>query len=39
VIGVGASIGVTIRWDGDWDQEHEQKGNGFDDLMHFEIVQ
>ncbi|MUK46945.1 M15 family peptidase [Aliivibrio fischeri] len=39
VIGVGASMGVAIRWGGDWDRDNELKDNGFDDLMHFELVE
>ncbi|MUJ39091.1 M15 family peptidase [Aliivibrio fischeri] len=39
VIGVGASMGVAIRWGGDWDKDNELKDNGFDDLMHFELVE
>lgn len=37
VIGVGASMGVRIRWGGDWDSDNELKDNNFDDLMHFEL--
>ncbi|WP_394136393.1 M15 family metallopeptidase domain-containing protein [Aliivibrio fischeri] len=39
VIGVGASMGIAIRWGGDWDRDNELKNNGFDDLMHFELVE
>lgn len=39
VIGVGASMGAAIRWGGDWDKDNELKDNGFDDLMHFELVE
>ncbi|OCH32970.1 peptidase [Aliivibrio fischeri] len=39
VIGVGASMGIVIRWGGDWDKDNELKDNGFDDLMHFELVE
>ncbi|OCH43704.1 M15 family peptidase [Aliivibrio fischeri] len=38
VIGIGASMGIAIRWGGDWDRDNELKDNGFDDLMHFELV-
>ena len=38
VIGVSASMGVAIRWGGDWDKDNELKDNGFDDLMHFELI-
>ncbi|MUK93745.1 M15 family peptidase [Aliivibrio fischeri] len=39
VIGVGASMGIAICWGGDWDKDNELKDNGFDDLMHFELVE
>ncbi|MUH95216.1 M15 family peptidase [Aliivibrio fischeri] len=38
VIGIGASMGIVIRWGGDWDRDNELKDNGFDDLMHFELA-
>ncbi|WP_063655804.1 hypothetical protein [Aliivibrio fischeri] len=38
VIGVGASMGIAIRWGGDWDRDNELQDNSFDDLMHFELV-
>lgn len=38
VIGVGASMGVGIRWGGDWDKDNELKDNNFDDLVHFELI-
>lgn len=37
VVGVGASMGVAIRWGGDWDKDNELKDNNFDDLVHFEL--
>lgn len=37
VIGVGASMGITIRWGGDWDGDFDLKDNNFDDLVHFEL--
>lgn len=27
-----------VRWGGDWDQDTEVSDNGFDDLVHFELV-
>lgn len=38
VIGVGAELGATIRWGGDWDGDGQVRDNGFDDLVHFELV-
>lgn len=37
VIGVGASMGIAIRWGGDWDGDFDLKDNNFDDLVHFEL--
>ena len=37
VMGIAASMGLTIRWGGDWDRDTELKDNNFDDLPHFEI--
>ena len=50
VLGVSAMMGVNIRWGGDWSSPSLDKNvmmgkevrttsdNGFDDLLHFEIV-
>ena len=35
--GIGQSMGLKIRWGGDWDSDGEVKDNGFDDLVHVEI--
>lgn len=37
VIGIGASMGIAIRWGGDWDGDFDLKDNNFDDLVHFEL--
>ncbi len=37
VIGIGLSMGYTIRWGGDWNQDTHVRDNNFDDLPHFEI--
>jgi hypothetical protein len=45
VLGIAASMGVDIRWGGDWSssslkqEQRTTKDNGFDDLVHFEIVE
>ena len=31
------SMGVNLRWGGDWDQDFEVQDNKFDDFPHFEI--
>lgn len=38
VIATGRSLGVELRWGGDWDRDTEVRDNGFDDLVHFELV-
>ena len=35
--GIGHSLGVNIRWGGDWDSDGEIADNNFDDLVHVEI--
>jgi len=37
VRGIGHSLGVSVRWGGDWDSDGEIKDNSFDDLVHIEI--
>ena len=37
VMGTAQSMGIKIRWGGDWDGDTETKDNTFDDLVHFEI--
>ena len=37
VRGIGHSLGVSLRWGGDWDSDGEIKDNSFDDLVHIEI--
>lgn len=39
VMGIAASMGVKLRWGGDWDRDTEVKDNKFNDLPHFEIDQ
>lgn len=39
VVAIARSMGVTLRWGGDWDRDTQVKDNGFDDLVHFEIVE
>lgn len=38
VKGIGESMGIKIRWGGDWDNDTQVKDNRFDDLVHFELV-
>ena len=43
VLGIAASMGINIRWGGDWsssslkEEARTTKDNNFDDLVHFEI--
>jgi len=37
VMGVSRSMGVMLRWGGDWDEDWQTKDNTFDDLVHFEL--
>ena len=39
VIATAKTMGVTLRWGGDWDRDTEVRDNSFDDLVHFEIVE
>ena len=38
VRGIATSMGVKVRWGGDWDSDYTTKDNSFDDLVHFEIL-
>ncbi len=38
VLGVAKEMGMNIRWGGDWDSDGDVKDNGFDDLVHVEIL-
>jgi|TARA_E500000318_G_C3473731_1_gene177560 peptidoglycan L-alanyl-D-glutamate endopeptidase CwlK len=35
--GIGQSMGLKIRWGGDWDSDGDINDNKFDDLVHVEI--
>jgi|TARA_Y100000310_G_scaffold336494_1_gene421176 peptidoglycan L-alanyl-D-glutamate endopeptidase CwlK len=37
VKGVAYSMGISIRWGGDWDNDTKLSDNKFNDLVHFEI--
>ena len=38
VIGIATSMGITLRWGGDWDSDRDFKDQNFNDLPHFELV-
>ena len=37
VLGIAQSMGIKLRWGGDWNQNFEVDDNNFDDFPHFEI--
>lgn len=37
VVGVGAGMGIKIRWGGDWNMDFNTRDNKFNDLVHFEV--
>lgn len=40
IIGIGHSMGITIRWGGNWDRDNQimKEDQNFNDLPHFELV-
>lgn len=38
VIATGLSMGIGLRWGGDWDRDTKLDDNNFDDLPHFELI-
>ena len=36
--GIAKQLNVPVRWGGDWDSDGDIKDNGFDDLVHVEIL-
>lgn len=38
VLATGHSMGIELRWGGDWDMDYDIDDNRFDDLPHFEEV-
>ena len=39
VLATAKAMGVDLRWGGDWNRDTEVRDNGFDDLVHFEIME
>ena len=37
VLGIAKSMGINLRWGGDWNQNFEVDDNKFDDFPHFEL--
>ena len=36
--GIAKQLNIKVRWGGDWDSDGDVKDNGFDDLVHVEIL-
>ena len=39
VLATANAMGIKLRWGGDWDRDTEVRDNGFDDLVHFELLE
>ena len=37
VLGIARSMGISLRWGGDWNMNFEVDDNKFDDFPHFEL--
>lgn len=37
VKGIAATLGISIRWGGDWDGDNDVNDQTFNDLVHFEL--
>lgn len=38
VLGIAHTMGIKVRWGGDWDSDWDFKDQTFNDLPHFELV-
>ena len=38
VLGIARSMGIKLRWGGDWNMNFEVDDNKFDDFPHFELI-
>jgi hypothetical protein len=38
MLATAASLGIRLRWGGDWNANGEMSDNKFDDLPHFELI-
>jgi hypothetical protein len=38
VMATAESLGINLRWGGDWRRQHDPLHNTFNDLVHFEVV-
>ena len=39
VLFVAETMGIKLRWGGDWDGDYDYWDQSFDDLVHFELVE
>lgn len=39
ILGVAGSLGLRIRWGGDWDSDGSFRDQSFNDLPHFELLE
>ena len=37
IMGIAYSLGIPLRWGGDWNKNNDLSDNNFDDLVHFEL--
>ncbi len=37
IVGIGLTMGIKLRWGGDWDGDYSFKDQTFHDLPHFEL--
>ena len=37
VLGIARSMGISLRWGGDWNRNFKVNDNNFDDFQHFEL--
>ena len=37
VLATANSLGIGLRWGGDWDRDHDPTDQSFNDLIHFEL--
>ena len=38
VLGIAESMGIRVKWGGDWDGDMQIKDQNFNDLVHFELI-
>lgn len=39
VMGIAKTMGIPLRWGGDWDGDTQVRDQSFNDLVHFEIAE